>query len=154
MEPLLASIEATSIAQYLKSARWAYAAVNGLHVFGIALLVGAILPLDLRLLGFWRGVDRSDLVRVLVPVAATGLLLAMSMGALLFATRAGEYANISFLQAKLALVATGLIAALLLHTRHGFTLAGADDRTLRVHAIISMFCWTGALACGRLIAFA
>ena len=33
---------------------WTYALVNLGHIFGISLLFGAIVVLDLRLLGFWR----------------------------------------------------------------------------------------------------
>ena len=49
MSEILSLVEASALAQYLKTARWGYAAVNGLHVFGIAMLVGSILPLNLRL---------------------------------------------------------------------------------------------------------
>ena len=153
MEAFLGALEASGIAQGLRYSRWGYAAVNTAHVFGIALLVGSILPLDLRFLGLWQSVSRAGLVRVLVPVAAGGLALAVTMGALLFVTRAREYADVSFLQAKLVLVAAGTAAALLLHTRFGFLLEDASDTRLRVHAILSIICWAGALICGRMIAF-
>lgn len=141
------------VAQYLRNARWAYAAVNGLHIMGIALLVGAIVPFNLKLLGLWPRIDRHDLAKVLVPTAATGLCLAIAMGLLLFATRASEYAGVSFFQVKIALVLFGLTAALVLHIRHGFLLESASAAKLRAHAMVSLACWTLALACGRLIAF-
>ena len=56
MESLLAAIEATGPAQYLRVSRLGYAAVSGAHILGIAFLVGAILPLNLRLLGFWPSI--------------------------------------------------------------------------------------------------
>lgn len=154
MDALLAAIEATGPAQYLRASRWTYAAVNGAHILGIALLVGAIIPLNLRLLGFWPSVSRTALVRVLVPMAATGLALAIAMGLLLFSVRAGEYAHLGVLQVKLGLVATGVLAAIALHASHGLTLEGASRGQLARHAVISTLCWLGALACGRLIAFA
>lgn len=154
MESLLAALEATSLAQTLRTSRWLYAATNTAHVLGIALLVGAILPLDLRLLGCWREVPRVQLVRVLVPVAATGLALTIVAGALLFSARATEYAGVGFLQAKLALVLSGAAAALAVHWRHGFLLATASDARLAGHALVSLACWPAALVCGRLIAFA
>ena len=64
--------------------RWGYAAVNTLHILGIALLVGSIIPFNLHVLGLWRNVPRIMLARVLVPVAATGLVLAVIAGSLLF----------------------------------------------------------------------
>ena len=154
MEALLAALEGTAVAQTLRTSRWLYAATNTAHVFGIALLVGAILPLNLRLLGWWPDVPRQQLVRVLVPVAVTGLGLAAAAGGLLFSVRAREYAGVGFLQAKLALVALGTLAALALHHRHGFLLESAGETRLAGHAILSLLCWPAALICGRLIAFA
>jgi hypothetical protein len=154
LEALLAGLEATAVAQTLRGGRWLYAAVNTAHLFGIALLIGAILPLDLRLLGCWPGVPRAQLARVLVPVAATGLAIAVLAGALLFSVRAREYAGVGFLQVKLALVVLGTSAALALHWRHGFLLETAGSTRLAAHALLSLVCWPTALVCGRLIAFA
>lgn len=149
----MAGLEASAAAQWLRGARWGYAAVNGAHILGIAMLAGASLTLDLRLLGFWRGADRKALVRVLVPVAMAGLTLAGTMGFCLFAIRAREYAGLDIFRIKLVLIAVGASAAILLHARAGWLLGDATTRALRTHAVISMTCWLGALACGRLIAF-
>jgi hypothetical protein len=155
MDALLAALEGSGVAQALRTSRWGYAGVNALHILGIALLVGAAVPLNLRLLGFWRGrVPREAAVRLLVPVAAGGLALAIAAGLLLFSVRAREYSNVAFLQAKLALVIAGTAAALLAHFRYGFLLETAPAGRLRFHAFVSLGCWIGALACGRLIAFA
>jgi hypothetical protein len=154
VDAFLAGLEGTAVAQALRVSRWGYAAVNAAHILGIALLVGAIVPLNLRMLGLWPGVPRATLVRVLVPVVAGGLGLAVTAGLLLFSVRASEYAGVGFLQAKLALVAVGVVSALALHRAHGFLLEGASAPRLRGHAVVSMICWFGALACGRLIAFA
>jgi hypothetical protein len=154
LEALLAGLEATAVAQTLRSSRWLYAATNTAHVFGIALLVGAIVPLNLRLLGLWRDEPRDRFVRVLVPVAATGLALAVAAGGLLFAVRASEYAGNGFLLTKLVLVALGTLAALGLHRTYGFLLESAPDRRLAAHALLSLLCWPLSLLFGRLIAFA
>lgn len=154
MEAFLAALEGTAVAQVLRFSRWGYAAVNAAHIFGIALLVGSIIPLNLRIFGVWRSIPRWMLVRVLVPVAATGLAIAIVAGLLLFSTRASEYGGNEFLQIKLVLVAVGVTSALALHRVHGFLLESAGRRRLIGHAVVSTTCWIGALACGRLIAFA
>lgn len=153
MEALLAGLEGTAVAEYLRFSRWGYALVNAAHIFGIALLIGAIVPLNLRLFGAWSAVPRDILARVLVPAAAAGLALAVTAGALLFSIRAREYAGIGFLQAKLVLVFIGTLSAIAAHRAHGLTLAAASDTRLAVHAVVSMVCWPGALICGRMIAF-
>lgn len=115
--------------------------------------MGGIVPLNLRLLGLWPGIDHSTLTRVLSPMAAAGLALAAGMGALLFSVRATEYAAQPLLAVKLALVLTGTAAALRLHLRHGIWLDRAPTTTLRRHAALSLFCWLTALFCGRFLAF-
>ena len=154
MEALFAALEGTVLAQTLRGSRWGYAAVNAAHIFAIALLIGSVVPLNLRLLGVWRGISREVVVRVLAPVAASGLTLALLTGPLLFSVRAREYSAVGFLQLKLIFIAAGLLSALALGRAHGFLLKDAPRAPLVGHAVLSTVCWLGALVCGRLIAFA
>ena len=154
MEALLAAFEGTALAQTLRSSRWGYAAVNAAHIFAIALLIGSVVPLNLRLFGVWRGISREAVVRVLAPVAASGLILALITGPLLFSVRAREYSDVEFLQVKLIFIAVGVLSTLALCWTHGFLLRDAPRAHLVGHAILSTVCWLGALVCGRLIAFA
>ncbi len=150
----MAALEGTVLAQLLRSSRWGYAAVNAAHIFGVALLVGAVVPLNLRLLGLWRAVSREAAARILAPVAASGLALALLTGLLLFSVRARDYSAVGFLQLKLAFITVGVMSTLALCRTHGFLLKDAPRARLTGHAALSMVCWPGALICGRLIAFA
>ncbi len=154
MEALFAALEGTSLAQTLRSSRWGYAGVNAAHIFAVALLVGSVVPLNLRLLGVWNGISREAVMRVLAPVAASGLALALITGPLLFSIRAREYSAVGFLQLKLTFIALGVLSTLAVCRTHGFLLKDAPRTRLAGHAILSMVCWLGALVCGRLIAFA
>ena len=148
MEALLAALEGTALAQTLRGSRWVYAALNTAHIFAIALLIGSVVPLNLRLLGVWRDVSREAVVRVLAPVAASGLTLALLTGPLLFSVRAREYSGVEFLQLKLTFIAVGILSTLGLCWAHGFLLRDAPRTRLAGHAIISTVCWLGALVCG------
>ena len=154
LEALFAALEETALAQTLRSSRWAYAGVNAAHIFAIALLIGSVVPLNLRLLGVWRSVSRESVVRVLAPVAASGLILALLTGSLLFSVRAREYSGVGFLQLKLLFIAVGVLSVLALCRAHGFLLKDVPRGRLAGHAVLSLACWLGALVCGRLIAFA
>ena len=57
MQPadILEMIAASLPAQALKASFWAYPLVNAGHILGLALFIGAIVPLDLRILGAFRG---------------------------------------------------------------------------------------------------
>jgi hypothetical protein len=151
VDAVLDALVASAPAQWLRFSRWGYAAVNTTHVFGIALLVGAILPLDLRLLGMWRSVALESLARVLAPVAATGLFLAITTGVFLFITRANEYAALNLFLLKVALIAAGSVHALSLQLGSG--LAHASSARLRAAGAASLSIWVAALICGRLLAF-
>lgn len=130
METFLALVEDSALATHLRSARWEYAAVSAGHIFGIALLIGAILPLDLRLLGFWSTVERRTIARVLVPVAASGLVIAIGTGLLLLSVRAQEYASLTVLKVKLLLILIGTLSAFVTHLRHGIWLDRSPSRSL------------------------
>lgn len=154
MGALLAAVEASDLAEALRVSRWGYAAVSGMHIFGIALLVGAVVPLNLRLLGFWPKVPRIDLLPVLITMASVGFVIAVLSGLLLFSVRAQDYAEIDFFQAKLLLIGLAIVSAVTIHRGYGLLLQGASQGRLSLHALFSLACWLGALACGRLIAFA
>jgi hypothetical protein len=153
VEEVTAAIAATDLAHYLRHGRWSYAVVNALHILGIALLVGAVAVLDLRLLGLWRGIALDLLARPLVATAATGLALAILAGLALFAVRADEYAAMPLFGLKMLLVAAGTLSAIGHHLAYGRTLERAPPGALRIAGAVSLLCWTGALLCGRLLAF-
>lgn len=151
MEVLLDALYASAPAEWLRWSRWGYASVNAAHILAFSLLVGSIFTLDLKLLGAWRRVDLATLVPVLVPVAATGLALAMTTGALLFITRAGEYAALPVFLAKMALVAVGTVHAIVVHLGPGLGALSAAKR--RAVGAVSMAVWTSVLVLGRMLAF-
>lgn len=151
MPSLLEALGSSALAEWLRFSRWAYAAVNATHILGIALLVGAIVPLDLRLLGVWRSVPLRPLERVLVPMAAIGLGIAVAAGALLFLARPARYAALDIFLAKMTLVALGTVNAMRL--RLGPALADLPPTQMRLAGLVSLACWLAALALGRLIAF-
>lgn len=144
-------LEGLALAEWLRGSRWGYAAVNALHIFGVALLIGAIIPLSLRLLGLWPSVGISALYRVLWPVAATGLALAVVSGALLFSVRASEYAALALFGVKALLIALGAVHALVLHWLRGFPAVSRGRRVAA--AVVSLLIWPAVLVCGRLLAF-
>jgi hypothetical protein len=142
----------------LRFSRWTYASVNAAHIAGLALLFGAIAPLDLRLMGVWRSVPLHALARILVPVAGTGLALAIAAGLLLFSVRAVDYAGKTLFLVKMALVACAIANALLLRMAAQWekqqTLVDVmPPLRLRVGGAISIVLWLSVMVCGRMIAF-
>jgi len=149
-------IETLPPAAILRSNATLYLLVNAAHILGIGLLVGAILPLDLRLLGILRDGPLAVLVPFLVRVAATGLMLAILTGALLFSVKPAEYmANPTFL-AKMTLLALGLVNILVQHRNGGWSVAaqgGTASLVVRGLAALSFVLWLAVLVAGRWIGF-
>lgn len=152
MEGLLAALADTPPAVWMRFSRWGYAAVNAAHVLGVALLVGAILPLDLRLLGLWRRHAVEPLAGVLTPVAATGLVLASLSGSLLFLTDPVDYTRLRLFLVKIGLIVAGTLHALWWQFGSAAGLS-ADPARLRLVGGFSLCVWLGALCCGRMLAF-
>ena len=155
---LLTAIEEFARVVVLRSSRWSYAAVNAAHIGGFALLVGAFVPLDLRLMGWRRAVPIAVLARVLLPVAIFGLTLAITAGLILFSVRASEYAALALFQVKMALVVCGIGNALLLRKAVAWeaqweTVGATPPPRLRVVGGLSIVLWLSILVCGRMLAF-
>lgn len=134
--------EGTALAQHLKASRWTYPLVNAGHVAGIALLVGSVVPMDLRILGVVRGPSVPATVAFLRPFAVAGLVLAAGCGAALFSAQAWDYAGNFWFRLKLALLVCALANAAL-HL----------GRTTRAAAALSLVLWPCVLIAGRMIAY-
>lgn len=147
---LVEALEGTALSQALRASLWLYPMVNIGHVLGIALLFGAIVPLDLRLLGLWRGVPVDHLARALVPVAATGLVLAVCTGALLFTTRPADYVVEPLFGVKVSLLAAAVINALLLRRVPRWRQGGGGSG---VAGALSIMLWLGVITAGRMIGY-
>jgi hypothetical protein len=143
-------------AVFLRRSGTAYMFVNAAHILGLGLLVGAILPLDLRLIGFFRSVPLAVIGPFLLRAAATGVSLAVLTGLFLFSVKPSEYlANTAFLW-KLTLLALAFGTIALQHSSHHFRLAlecGEVAVRVRILAAVSAALWVSALLAGRWIGF-
>jgi hypothetical protein len=160
IDALAQALHASALAQVLRASLWLYPLVNTAHLVGIALLVGGIVPLDLRLAGCWPRVPLAPLARVLLTSAIAGLALAIGSGALLFATRPLDYIGEPLFGLKLALLVAALVNALALrrsplwaHVLRGESDAPRPPVAWRVAGVASIALWLGVVTAGRLIGY-
>ncbi|EHK73890.1 hypothetical protein SM0020_31624 [Sinorhizobium meliloti CCNWSX0020] len=156
MEEALTWIEALPFAVAIRRSAVLYIFVNSAHILSIGIIVGSILPLDLRLLGFFRSVPVAVVGPYLSRAAAIGVALAIATGFCLFSVRPVEYAaNPAFLT-KMTLLALGVLNAAILHLTPQWRDAvkgGPLSPRVRLSALLSMSIWTGAVLAGRWIGF-
>ena len=153
-----AALEATALARSLRGSVWVYPLVNAGHILGVALLVGAIVPLDIRLIGGWSSTPLAPLFRILTRMASVGLALAIASGLLLFITRASDYFQSGLFLVKMALVLTGVINALLLNRVANLRFMDQSESIklpwrIRSAACISLVCWLIAMLLGRMVGY-
>lgn len=143
-------------ALWLQRSGTAYLVVNAAHILGIGLVVGAILPLDLRLIGLLRSAPLAVLAPFLTRAAAFGLALALSTGAWLFTVKPSEYAGNPAFLAKLALLALALGNIALQHRGRALAETLATEQVplrVRASALASFTLWLAVLLAGRWIGF-
>ncbi|MBB3311242.1 hypothetical protein FHT78_002986 [Rhizobium sp. BK196] len=149
-------LSATTLAVGLRRSATLYMFVNAAHILAIGLLIGAILPLDLRLAGLFGKVPVEVAAPFLSRLAGIGLALALLTGFCLFSVRPTEYAvNPAFL-AKLGLIGLGVLNVLLIHTGKGWRAAmtiGIVRPAMRFSATLSAMIWIAAVVAGRWIGF-
>jgi hypothetical protein len=151
-------LEATAVAAAMREWRWLYPIVEITHIVGFAVLVGAAVFFDLRLLGVSRQLPVSGLERHLLRWARVSLFLVVPSGAMMFAAHAVEFGENPAFRLKLALLATAALNAAVFH-RWSFRVTPPWDRdavapaAAKASAVVSLLAWTGVIACGRLIAY-
>jgi hypothetical protein len=143
------SIERSPFA-FIADHPWAYPALESVHVFGVALLVGNLLALELRVWGRVPELPVVALARLSLSIAIVGFLCAAASGLLMFASQPGELlANRAF-TIKMGLVACAGINAALFHARDGLRKLDALART---QTALSLGLWIAVMICGRWIAY-
>ena len=153
MTSIWSALQTTDLAVWLNFSRWAYATVATVHVLAISVLIGSILTLDLRLIGFAKSIDLIRLAGLVVPVAGIALCCAIISGSLLFIGRASEYASFGTFQIKVTLIACALAMTLVAHYRYGARFERANERQCFRIGIVSLLLWLGIAIAGRMIAF-
>lgn len=151
---LLQSIEGSLPARTIVAVPWLYPTISALHLLGIALVFGSILPVDLRLLRV-IGPQFDTVLASLIRMAMIGFALAATTGALLACVRIADYAgNPAFLAKMLILVAAGSNALVLrLMSRSSRVADAVATPTGAAAAAMSLTFWIAAILAGRWIAF-
>lgn len=128
----------------------AYPALEVVHITGIALLVGNLVLVELRVWGLGRTLPLPALARLGLTVSLVGFGLAAASGLLMFASQAAELmANRAFV-IKIGLLTLAGTNAGLFHARDGLTRL---DAVARVQTALSLGLWLGVIICGRWIAY-
>jgi hypothetical protein len=150
------ALQESALGHLMRSSPFLYPLAEILHILGFVILVGSIVALDLRLLGFGRSIAIQPMAQLLLPLSRVGFLIAISMGFLLFSADAAHVVRNPAFLAKLLLIAAALVNIAIAHLGpwrraplwHSEASAGA-----KLTGFASLMLWISAICAGRLIAY-
>ncbi len=128
----------------------AYPALEVVHIVGIALLLGSLVLLELRVWGRGAELPLKAVARLALPVTVAGFCIVLLSGLLMFAANPSELLSNRFFLTKLGLVLLAGLNAIVFHSRGSLDKC---DRVARAQTALSLGLWLGAIICGRWIAY-
>jgi len=136
--------------QALGAHPWAYPMLEVVHILGIALLLGNLTLLELRVFGWGAALPVPALARLSLALVGLGFCLAAASGLLMFSTQAGELLANRVFTAKMLLLLLAACNAAWFHARGSLQRL---DGTARALMGVSTVIWLLVLTCGRWIGY-
>jgi hypothetical protein len=151
-------IQATPLGRKVSTSPWLFPTIESVHIIGLALVVGAVLRLDLRLLGFSRHVSVTDVAGSTMPWAWTGTAIAVTTGLLMFSSEAVVCFHNRAFRAKMLMLLLIALNTLVYEfiTRRNVDAWDVEHATpigAKLAAGVSFTLWIGVVAAGRWIAY-
>jgi hypothetical protein len=149
----LAWLEATGLAEWVRSSTAGYPSMIALHALGMAIMVGLSLLLDLRVLGWFAGIPLQALRRFF-GLAWIGFGINFISGSALFSAQATSYIVDWVFMTKMTLVLIGAITAGMLQPAVAKLAPGAQlPGGMKAVAGVAIVVWVVAIVMGRLTAY-
>lgn len=152
-------LETTAFGAIARESLYGFQILVAIHILGIALSVGTLLWVDLRMLGVsLLGSPLSRVYRSLAPWFVFGFVTMLVSGFALFAGFATSAYDNTFFRIKLAAIALAGVNAIAFHfTTRGMS-AEADTApkppaAVRFAGLASMALWGIVILCGRMISY-
>ena len=152
--PFFQWCEATWLGQLVRDSLWLFPVIEAVHLLGLSLLGGALLMVDLRLLGLGaRNQSIAEIERGARPWLVAGVAVMLSTGSLLFLSEAVKcYHNPSF-WVKITTLPFALLFTFAVRQRIASREGFATSWRSRLLATASLALWFTVAAAGRWIGY-
>ena len=134
----------------IASVPWLYPALEVVHIIGIALLVGSLVLVELRIWGRGGELPLAPLARFGLRLTLVGFGIAAVSGTTMFLSQPNELLGNAPFLIKMALLLCAGINAAAFHWRGG---VARDDGVGRAQTLASLGLWLAIIICGRSIAY-
>jgi hypothetical protein len=153
--PLFESFETTLVGHTIRTSLWLFPVVESIHLVALSVIGGAVLVLDLRLVGFGlRGQSIRQVARDAHPWLVGSLVAMFATGVPLFLSESVKcYHNTSF-WVKMAALAAAILFTFTIRRK----VAMADEARVwrgahKAVGLVSIALWFTVAAAGRWIGF-
>jgi hypothetical protein len=154
---IVATLKATTVSHWMIQLSWLWPLCEMLHFVGLALLLGVVGLLDLRLLGFVRGLPVAAVHRML-RWGILGFVINLVTGVLFFVGAPDQYISNAAWWYKVAFLAVAGANALYFETTQAaraMAIGPGEDTSPRLKLIggVSLLSWFMVLYWGRMLPF-
>ena len=159
MDPIFQWLYDTPLAAAIRESGTLFPWIESVHVLAITLVVGSMIVIDLRLLGFAsRNRAISKLSGEVLPFTWACFVVAAITGLLLFSSNAVKYSHNIFFLSKMMLLVIAFLNMVVFQfiTSRGIEFWDEAPKVpigVRLAGAISLCVWIGVIACGRWIGF-
>ena len=153
--PFIQWCEASAIGTAIRSSPWAFAVIESVHLLALSVIGGAVLLVDLRLLGFsLRDQKVSDIARQAFPWFVGSLIVMLVTGFGLFMSEPTKCYYSTPFAVKMTCLALSIVFAFTVRWK----VTMADEGRVapivyKLVALVSLVLWFGVGAGGRWIGF-
>jgi Family of unknown function (DUF6644) len=145
----------SSVGKGIRESYWLFPVIEAMHLLGLAVIGGAVLIVDLRLLGFGlRRQPVADLARDAQPWLIGSLIFMFATGILLFTSEATKCYYHEAFWFKMTSLLLAIVFTFTVHRKVAF----AGEKQIRpvwckTAALVSVILWSGVGIGGRWIGF-
>ena len=149
-------LERTSLSVSINESLWLFAVIEAVHLVALAVIGGAVLAVDLRLLGFAFQKQRvAEIAKVMQPWLIWSLIGMLVTGFVLFISlAASKYYVHDYFWVKMYFLAAAMVFSFTVRQR---VIMGDDVRAnsgiAKVVALVSILLWSGVGFAGKAIGY-
>jgi Family of unknown function (DUF6644) len=153
--PFFQWVSTTALSQAISASSWAFAVTESMHLLALAVIGGAVLVVDLRLLGLGlRSQSVAQLARDAQPWFVGSLFVMLVTGVMLFSSEPIKCYYSTPFWVKMSSLLLAMIFAFTVRRKVALAKEGhVRPIWLKVVAIVSLTLWFGVGAGGRWIGF-
>ena len=146
---LLLWIEESGMGIFIRESLWGYPIILSSHAVGMATVMGVVIALNMRVLGFAKELSIQAFDKLFL-VGWIGFALNLISGLILFCGNSTVYFFQGSFQLKLGLI---LLGGVLMKVLMNGIRGGRSDQMTKLISIICVASWLGGIITGRLMAY-